>query len=252
MSLDDWYAGHKDAYDSLMQVKADVQAKQQANAAAQQAQEEQTRADRLAYSMHVVDTVAKGGELDETDRAAYDQIMAIDADKLMESDAGYSQRVTDLYSSVDGGGFAIKANLTEETALNMDEQALIQMAKGELEAKWTPTDPTLAAEGLGFFRTVGLGAESGWNDFLAGKTAFIEAIVTHDDAAVAVSNYADYVAQYGLTGARPQYIADVTVAIAEMQDADPNKGGILRGICFCVSGYNTSGEQYARHFIFTP
>ena len=260
VSLDDWYAGHKDAYDSLMQVKADVQAKQQANAAAQKAQEEQTRADRLAYSMHVVDTVAKGGVLDETDRAAYDQIMAIDADKLMESDAGYSQRVTNLYSSVDGGGFAIKANLTEETAfqapdlaylvrdyytahakmaasvgmtldelyaqypaLNMDEPTLIQMAKSELEAKWTPTDPALAAEGLGFFRTVGMGVEAGWNDFLAGKTAFAEAIVTHDDAAVAVSNYADYVAQYGLTGARSQYIADVTAAIADMQDADPDK-----------------------------
>lgn len=261
MSLDDWYAENPEAEARLMQVRDDVQATRQANADAKAAQQEQERQNQLAYNVHVLQQVASGAALDETDQAAYDRIMAIDANQLLSSDLSYAAKIDALYGVSDPSAMLEKLGLTYDQedfapgvadsveayyatdaklaasvgltldelyaqypSLNKSESTVIEQAKQDYFAKWEQPDAdTPEAEGLGFFRTLALGADSGWNGWVAGKIAFYQALTTHDDSTTVVDNYDVYVRQYGIAGARRAYSRDVASAIYNMSDDDPLK-----------------------------
>ena len=261
MSLDDWYAENPEAEARLMQVREDVQATRQANTDAKAAQQQQEREDQLAYNVHVLQQVASGAALDETDQAAYDRIMAIDAKQLLSSDPSYAAKIDALYGVSDPSAMLEKLGLTYDQedfapgvadsveayyatdaklaasvgltldelyaqypSLNKSESTVIEQAKQDYLAKWEQPDAdTPEAEGLGFFRTLALGADSGWNGWVAGKIAFYQALTTHDDSTTVVDNYDVYVRQYGIAGARRAYSKDVASAIYNMSDDDPLK-----------------------------
>lgn len=261
MSLDDWYAENPDAEARLMQVKDNVLASREAKAEAQKQQAEQQRQQQLAYNVHVLQQVASGAELDETDQAAYDRIMQTDAKQLLATDAGYAARIDALYEDTAPRAFAEKMGLSDDQqeyapfvadivenyyatdaklaasvgltldelyaqypALQKSEDAVIEQARQDYFARWDePADSTPEGEGLGFFKSLALGADSGWNSWVSGKIGFYQAIATHDDETVAQDNYDVYVRTYGIAGARRAYSNDVASAIYAMSDDDPMK-----------------------------
>lgn len=261
LSLDDWYAENPDAEARLMQVKDNVLASREAKAEAQKQQAAEQRQQQLAYNVHVLQQVASGEALDETDQAAYDRIMQTDAKQLLATDAGYATRIDALYDGTAFQTFAEKRGLSDEQrtctpfvadivenyyatdaklaasvgltldelytqypALQKSEDAVIEQARQDYLARWNePADSTPEGEGLGFFKSLALGADSGWNSWVAGKIGFYQAITTHDDETVAQDNYDVYVRTYGIAGARRAYSNDVASAIYAMADDDPMK-----------------------------
>lgn len=261
MSLDDWYAENPDAEARLMQVKDNVLASREAKAEAQKQQAEQQRQQQLAYNVHVLQQVASGAELDETDQAAYDRIMQTDAKQLLATDAGYAARIDALYEDTAPRAFAEKMGLSDDQqeyapfvadivedyyatdaklaasvgltldelyaqypALQKSEDAVIEQARQDYFARWDePADNTPEGEGLGFFKSLALSADSGWNSWVSGKIGFYQAVATHDDEKVAQDNYDVYVRTYGIAGARRAYSNDVASAIYAMADDDPMK-----------------------------
>lgn len=261
MSLDDWYAENPDAEARLMQVKDNVLASREAKAEAQQQQAAEQRQQQLAYNVHVLQQVASGEALDETDQAAYDRIMQTDEKQLLATDAGYAARIDALYDGTAFQSFAEKMGLSEDQqrctpfvadivedyyatdaklaasvgltldelyaqypALQKSEDAVIEQARQDYLARWNePADSTPEGEGLGFFKSLALGADSGWNSWVSGKIGFYQAITTHDDETVAQDNYDVYVRTYGIAGARRAYSNDVASAIYAMADDDPMK-----------------------------
>lgn len=261
MSLDDWYAENPDAEARLMQVKDNVLAAREAKAEAQQQQAAEQRQQQLAYNVHVLQQVASGEALDETDQAAYDRIMQTDAKQLLATDASYAARIDALYDGTAFQAFAEKRGLSDEQrtctpfvaaivedyyatdaklaasvgltldelyaqypALQKSEDAMIEQARQDYSARWNePADSAPEGEGLGFFKTLALGADSGLNSWVSGKIGFYQAITTHDDETVAQDNYDVYVRTYGIAGARRAYSNDVASAIYAMSDNDPMK-----------------------------
>ena len=261
MSLDDWYAENPDAEARLMQVKDNVLASREAKAEAQKQQAEQQQQQQLAYNVHVLQQVASGAELDETDQAAYDRIMQTDAKQLLATDAGYAARIDALYEDTAPRAFAEKMGLSDDQqeyapfvadivedyyatdaklaasvgltldelyaqypALQKSEDAVIEQARQDYFARWSePADSTPEGEGLGFFKSLALSADSGWNSWVSGKIGFYQAVATHDDEKVAQDNYDVYVRTYGIAGARRAYSNDVASAIYAMADDDPMK-----------------------------
>lgn len=261
LSLDDWYAENPDAEARLMQVKDNVLASREAKAEAQKQQAAEQRQQQLAYNVHVLQQVASGEALDETDQAAYDRIMQTDAKQLLATDAGYAARIDALYEDTAPRAFAEKMGLSDDQqeyapfvadivedyyatdaklaasvgltldelyaqypALQKSEDAVIEQARQDYFARWSePADGTPEGEGLGFFKTLALGADSGWNSWVSGKIGFYQAIATHDDETVAQDNYDVYVRTYGIAGARRAYSNDVASAIYAMADDDPMK-----------------------------
>ena len=261
LSLDDWYAENPDAEARLMQAKDNVLASREAKAEAQKQQAEQQRQQQLAYNVHVLQQVASGEALDETDQAAYDRIMQMDAKQLLATDAGYAARIDALYEDTAPRAFAEKMGLSDDQqeyapfvadivedyyatdaklaasvgltldelyaqypALQKSEDAVIEQARQDYFTRWSePADGTPEGEGLGFFKTLALGADSGWNSWVSGKIGFYQAITTHDDETVAQDNYDVYVRTYGIAGARRAYSNDVASAIYAMADDDPMK-----------------------------
>ena len=261
VSLDDWYAENPDAEARLMQVKENVLASREAKAEAQKQQAAEQRQQQLAYNVHVLQQVASGAELDETDQAAYDRIMQIDEKQLLATDAGYAARIDALYDGPAFQEFAEKRGLSDDQqrcnpfvadivedyyatdaklaasvgltldelyaqypALQKSEDAVIEQARQDYFARWNePADSTPEGEGLGFFKSLALGADSGWNSWVSGKIGFYQAIATHDDETVAQDNYDVYVRTYGIAGARRAYSNDVASAIYAMADDDPMK-----------------------------
>lgn len=261
VSLDDWYAENPDAEARLMQVKDNVLASREAKAEAQKQQAAEQRQQQLAYNVHVLQQVASGAELDETDQAAYDRIMQTDAKQLLATDAGYAARIDALYEDTAPRAFAEKMGLSDDQqeyapfvadivedyyatdaklaasvgltldelyaqypALQKSEDAVIEQARQDYFARWNePADSTPEGEGLGFFKSLALGADSGWNSWVSGKIGFYQAITTHDDETVAQDNYDVYVRTYGIAGARRAYSNDVASAIYAMADDDPMK-----------------------------
>lgn len=261
LSLDDWYAENPDAEARLMQVKDNVLASREAKAEAQQQQAAEQRQQQLAYNVHVLQQVASGEALDETDQAAYDRIMQTDAKQLLATDAGYAARIDALYEDTAPRAFAEKMGLSDDQqeyapfvadivedyyatdaklaasvgltldelyaqypALQKSEDAVIEQARQDYSARWSePADSTPEGEGLGFFKSLALGADSGWNSWVSGKIGFYQAIATHDDETVAQDNYDVYVRTYGIAGARRAYSNDVASAIYAMADDDPMK-----------------------------
>lgn len=261
LSLDDWYAENPDAEARLMQVKDNVLAAREAKAEAQKQQAAEQRQQQLAYNVHVLQQVASGEALDETDQAAYDRIMQTDAKQLLATDAGYAARIDALYEDTAPRAFAEKMGLSDDQqeyapfvadivedyyatdaklaasvgltldelyaqypALQKSEDAVIEQARQDYFARWNePADSTPEGEGLGFFKSLALGADSGWNSWVAGKIGFYQAIATHDDETVAQDNYDVYVRTYGIAGARRAYSNDVASAIYAMADDDPMK-----------------------------
>lgn len=261
MSLDDWYAENPDAEARLMQVKDNVLASREAKAEAQKQQAAEQRQQQLAYNVHVLQQVASGEALDETDQAAYDRIMQMDEKQLLATDAGYAARIDALYEDTAPRAFAEKMGLSDDQqeyapfvadivedyyatdaklaasvgltldelyaqypALQKSEDAVIEQARQDYFARWNePADSTPEGEGLGFFKSLALGADSGWNSWVAGKIGFYQAITTHDDETVAQDNYDVYVRTYGIAGARRAYSNDVASAIYAMADDDPMK-----------------------------
>lgn len=261
VSLDDWYAENPDAEARLMQVKDNVLASREAKAEAQKQQAAEQRQQQLAYNVHVLQQVASGAELDETDQAAYDRIMQTDAKQLLATDAGYAARIDALYDGTAFQDFAEKRGLSDDQqrctpfvadivedyyatdaklaasvgltldelyaqypALQKSEDAVIEQARQDYFARWNePADSTPEGEGLGFFKSLALGADSGWNSWVSGKIGFYQAIATHDDETVAQDNYDVYVRTYGIAGARRAYSNDVASAIYAMADDDPMK-----------------------------
>ena len=261
MSLDDWYAENPDAEARLMQVKDNVLAAREAKAEAQKQQAAEQRQQQLAYNVHVLQQVASGEALDETDQAAYDRIMQTDAKQLLATDAGYAARIDALYEDTAPRAFAEKMGLSDDQqeyapfvadivedyyatdaklaasvgltldelyaqypALQKSEDAVIEQARQDYFSRWNePADGTPEGEGLGFFKTLALGADSGWNSWVSGKIGFYQAITTHDDETVAQDNYDVYVRTYGIAGARRAYSNDVASAIYAMSDDDPMK-----------------------------
>lgn len=261
LSLDDWYAENPDAEARLMQVKNNVLAAREAKAEAQKQQAAEQRQQQLAYNVHVLQQVANGEALDETDQAAYDRIMQTDAKQLLATDAGYAARIDALYDGTAFQAFAEKRGLSDDQrtstpfvaaivedyyatdaklaasvgltldelyaqypALQKSEDAMIEQARQDYSARWNePADGTPEGEGLGFFKSLALGADSGWNSWVSGKIGFYQAIATHDDETVAQDNYDVYVRTYGIAGARRAYSHDVASAIYTMADDDPMK-----------------------------
>lgn len=261
VSLDDWYAENPEAEARLMQVKDNVLASREAKAEAQKQQAAEQRQQQLAYNVHVLQQVASGAELDETDQAAYDRIMQTDAKQLLATDAGYAARIDALYEDTAPRAFAEKMGLSDDQqeyapfvadivedyyatdaklaasvgltldelyaqypALQKSEDAVIEQARQDYFARWKePADNTPEGEGLGFFKSLALGADSGWNSWVSGKIGFYQAIATHDDETVAQDNYDVYVRTYGIAGARRAYSNDVASAIYAMADDDPMK-----------------------------
>lgn len=261
MSLDDWYAENPDAEARLMQVKDNVLAAREAKAEAQKQQAAEQRQQQLAYNVHVLQQVASGEALDETDQAAYDRIMQTDAKQLLATDAGYAARIDALYEDTAPRAFAEKMGLSDDQqeyapfvadivedyyatdaklaasvgltldelyaqypALQKSEDAVVEQARQDYFARWNePADSTPEGEGLGFFKSLALGADSGWNSWVSGKIGFYQAITTHDDETVAQDNYDVYVRTYGIAGARRAYSNDVASAIYAMADDDPMK-----------------------------
>ena len=261
LSLDDWYAENPDAEARLMQVKNNVLASREAKAEAQKQQAAEQRQQQLAYNVHVLQQVASGEALDETDQAAYDRIMQTDAKQLLATDAGYAARIDALYEGTAFQAFAEKRGLSDDQrtctpfvaaivedyyatdaklaasvgltldelyaqypALQKSEDAMIEQARQDYSARWNePADSTPEGEGLGFFKSLALGADSGLNSWVSGKIGFYQAITTHDDETVAQDNYDVYVRTYGLAGARRAYSNDVASAIYAMADDDPMK-----------------------------
>lgn len=261
LSLDDWYAENPDAEARLMQVKDNVLASREAKAEAQKQQAAEQRQQQLAYNVHVLQQVASGEALDETDQAAYDRIMQTDAKQLLATDAGYAARIDALYEDTAPRAFAEKMGLSDDQqeyapfvadivedyyatdaklaasvgltldelyaqypALQKSEDAVIEQARQDYFARWNePADSTPEGEGLGFFKSLALGADSGWNSWVSGKIGFYQAITTHDDETVAQDNYDVYVRTYGIAGARRAYSNDVASAIYAMSDDDPMK-----------------------------
>ncbi len=261
LSLDDWYAENPEAEARLMQVKDNVLASREAKAEAQKQQAEQQRQQQLAYNVHVLQQVASGAELDETDQAAYDRIMQTDAKQLLATDAGYAARIDALYEDTAPRAFAEKMGLSDDQqeyapfvadivedyyatdaklaasvgltldelyaqypALQKSEDAVIEQARQDYFARWDePADNTPEGEGLGFFKSLALSADSGWNSWVSGKIGFYQAVATHDDEKVAQDNYDVYVRTYGIAGARRAYSNDVASAIYAMADDDPMK-----------------------------
>lgn len=261
LSLDDWYAENPDAEARLMQVKDNVLASREAKAEAQKQQAAEQRQQQLAYNVHVLQQVASGEALDETDQAAYDRIMQTDAKQLLATDAGYAARIDALYEDTAPRAFAEKMGLSDDQqeyapfvadivedyyatdaklaasvgltldelytqypALQKSEDAMIEQARQDYSARWNePADSTPEGEGLGFFKSLALGADSGWNSWVSGKIGFYQAITTHDDETVAQDNYDVYVRTYGIAGARRAYSNDVASAIYAMADDDPMK-----------------------------
>ena len=261
LSLDDWYAENPDAEARLMQVKDNVLAAREAKAEAQKQQAAEQRQQQLAYNVHVLQQVASGEALDETDQAAYDRIMQTDAKQLLATDAGYAARIDALYEDTAPRAFAEKMGLSDDQqeyapfvadivedyyatyaklaasvgltldelyaqypALQKSEDAVIEQARQDYFARWNePADSTPEGEGLGFFKSLALGADSGWNSWVSGKIGFYQAIATHDDETVAQDNYDVYVRTYGIAGARRAYSNDVASAIYAMADDDPMK-----------------------------
>ena len=261
LSLDDWYAENPDAEARLMQVKDNVLASREAKAEAQKQQAAEQRQQQLAYNVHVLQQVANGEALDETDQAAYDRIMQTDAKQLLATDAGYAARIDALYDGTAFQAFAEKRGLSDEQrtctpfvadivenyyatdaklaasvgltldelyaqypALQKSEDAVIEQARQDYSARWNePADSTPEGQGLGFFKSLALGADSGWNSWVSGKIGFYQAIATHDDETVAQDNYDVYVRTYGIAGARRAYSNDVASAIYAMADDDPMK-----------------------------
>lgn len=261
LSLDDWYAENPDAETRLMQVKDNVLASREAKAEAQKQQAAEQRQQQLAYNVHVLQQVASGEALDETDQAAYDRIMQTDAKQLLATDAGYAERIDALYEDTAPRAFAEKMGLSDDQqeyapfvadivedyyatdaklaasvgltldelyaqypALQKSEDAMIEQARQDYSARWNePADGTPEGEGLGFFKSLALGADSGWNSWVSGKIGFYQAITTHDDETVAQDNYDVYVRTYGIAGARRAYSNDVASAIYAMADDDPMK-----------------------------
>lgn len=261
LSLDDWYAENPDAEARLMQVKDNVLASREAKAEAQQQQAAEQRQQQLAYNVHVLQQVASGEALDETDQAAYDRIMQMDEKQLLATDAGYAARIDALYDGTAFQAFAEKRGLSEDQqrctpfvadivedyyatdaklaasvgltldelyaqypALQKSEDAVIEQARQDYLARWNePADGTPEGEGLGFFKTLALGADSGWNSWVSGKIGFYQALTTHDDETVAQDNYDVYVRTYGIAGARRAYSNDVASAIYAMADDDSMK-----------------------------
>lgn len=261
MSLDDWYAENPDAEARLMQVKDNVLASREAKAEAQKQQAAEQRQQQLAYNVHVLQQVASGEALDETDQAAYDRIMQTDAKQLLATDAGYAARIDALYEDTAPRAFAEKMGLSDDQqeyapfvadivedyyatdaklaasvgltldelyaqypALQKSEDAMIEQARQDYSARWNePADSTPEGEGLGFFKSLALGADSGLNSWVSGKIGFYQAIATHDDETVAQDNYDVYVRTYGIAGARRAYSNDVASAIYAMADDDPMK-----------------------------
>lgn len=261
LSLDDWYAENPDAEARLMQVKDNVLAAREAKAEAQKQQAAEQRQQQLAYNVHVLQQVASGEALDETDQAAYDRIMQTDAKQLLATDAGYAARIDALYDGTAFQAFAEKRGLSDDQrtctpfvadivenyyatdaklaasvgltldelyaqypALQKSEDAVIEQARQDYFSRWNePADSTPEGEGLGFFKSLALGADSGWNSWVAGKIGFYQAITTHDDETVAQDNYDVYVRTYGIAGARRAYSNDVASAIYAMADDDPMK-----------------------------
>lgn len=261
VSLDDWYAENPDAEARLMQVKDNVLASREAKAEAQKQQAAEQRQQQLAYNVHVLQQVASGAELDETDQAAYDRIMQTDEKQLLATDAGYAARIDALYDGTAFQDFAEKRGLSDDQqrctpfvadivedyyatdaklaasvgltldelyaqypALQKSEDAVIEQARQDYLARWNePADSTPEGEGLGFFKSLTLGADSGWNSWVSGKIGFYQAIATHDDETVAQDNYDVYVRTYGIAGARRAYSNDVASAIYAMADDDPMK-----------------------------
>lgn len=261
LSLDDWYAENPDAETRLMQVKDNVLAAREAKAEAQKQQAAEQRQQQLAYNVHVLQQVASGEALDETDQAAYDRIMQTDAKQLLATDAGYAARIDALYDGTAFQAFAEKRGLSDDQrtctpfvaaivedyyatdaklaasvgltldelyaqypALQKSEDAMIEQARQDYLARWNePADSTPEGEGLGFFKSLALGADSGWNSWVSGKIGFYQAITTHDDETVAQDNYDVYVRTYGIAGARRAYSNDVASAIYAMSDDDPMK-----------------------------
>lgn len=261
LSLDDWYAENPDAEARLMQVKDNVLASREAKAEEQKQQAAEQRQQQLAYNVHVLQQVASGEALDETDQAAYDRIMQMDAKQLLATDAGYAARIDALYDGTAFQTFAEKRGLSDEQrtctpfvadivenyyatdaklaasvgltldelyaqypALQKSEDAVIEQARQDYLARWNePADSTPEGEGLGFFKSLALGADSGWNSWVSGKIGFYQALTTHDDETVAQDNYDVYVRTYGIAGARRAYSNDVASAIYAMADDDPMK-----------------------------
>ena len=259
LSLDDWYAENPDAEARLMQGKDNVLAAREAKAEAQKQQAAEQRQQQLAYNVHVLQQVANGEALDETDQAAYDRIMQTDAKQLLATDAGYAARIDALYEDTAPRAFAEKMGLSDDQqeyapfvadivedyyatdaklaasvgltldelyaqypALQKSEDAVIEQARQDYFARWNePADSTPEGEGLGFFKSLALGADSGWNSWVSGKIGFYQAIATHDDETVAQDNYDVYVRTYGIAGARRAYSNDVASAIYAMADDDP-------------------------------
>ena len=260
MSLDDWYEANPEAEARLMQVKDNVQARRDANAQAAEAQAQQQREATLAFNGTVLGKVATGQAMTDEEQAAYDSIMATDASKLYDTDATYKAEIDWLYDDTSVSGrlalfglsydqqddiYAIEelvqqyidndAKLAASAGMTLGEmyeaypfgrsrEALIEQAKNDYYARLElPKEDTPEAEGLGFFRTLGLGIDSGWNSFVAGKIGFYQAATDADDSALIVGNYDAYVRQYGIAGARREYTNDVAAAINDMSDDDPMK-----------------------------
>lgn len=260
MSLDDWYEANPEAEARLMQVKDNVQARRDANAQAAEAQAQQQREATLAFNGTVLGKVATGQAMTDEEQAAYDSIMATDASKLYDTDATYKAEIDWLYDDTSVSGrlalfglsydqqddiYAIEelvqqyidndAKLAASAGMTLGEmyeaypfgrsrEALIEQAKNDYYARLElPKEDTPEAEGLGFFRTLGLGIDSGWNSFVAGKIGFYQAATDADDSALIVGNYDAYVRQYGIAGARREYTNDVAAAINDMSDDDRMK-----------------------------
>lgn len=261
LSLDDWYAENPDAEARLLQVKDNVLASREAKAEAQKQQAAEQRQQQLAYNVHVLQQVASGEALDETDQAAYDRIMQTNAKQLLATDAGYAARIDALYEDTAPRALAEKMGLSDDQqeyapfvadivedyyatdaklaasvgltldelyaqypALQKSEDAVVEQARQDYFARWNePADSTPEGEGLGFFKLLVLGADSGWNSWVSGKIGFYQAITTHDDETVAQDNYDVYVRTYGIAGARRAYSNDVASAIYAMADNDSMK-----------------------------
>lgn len=267
MSLDNWYEANPDAKARLMQVKDNVQAKREADAAAAEAQKKQQQEGQIAYNTVVLGKVAAGQALTDEEQATYDSIMGMDEQQLLANDPTYQAKLDNLLVGVNNQwDMAAKLGLTEDqmdmrgdvittiesyyatdaklaasvgmsldefyanySMFDKDQSTMIEQARNEVFSKWeTPDAGTEEADGLGFFKVVGLGIDSGWNSWIASKIGFYQAIATQDDNTVSAANYEHYVVTYGLAGARRAYSNDLAAAIYGMSDDDPQKAEYMQ------------------------
>lgn len=258
MELEAWYDANPDAKARVMGIRDTVEARRAANAEANKKAAEEEQASTLAYCVSMLQKKASGQALDENEQQVYNQLMQANESELRRSDSSFNEAIYQVNQALVDGSFEQRSGVSEpwiiaemgETVkgyytadaklaatagltleelytqypqLRKDESTLMEMARQEVERKWTPANDEDTATGLGVFKTIGLGLDSGWNQWLSGNVAFAQSIVMQDDEVVSSGNYDYYLRTYGLTNARREYSIDLATAIYSMDDNDPLK-----------------------------